>query len=246
MPWPLWCRMSLKNLPEPQKSGLLLIDKPADFSSHDIIAIARRILKTKKIGHSGTLDPMATGLLILLIGREATRQQDRFLKLPKTYSARLKLGSETDTWDAYGETISEKPVPLLTQKTVEEATRKLSGLIRQPIPFFSAKRINGEHMYSLARKGAEIERRYNEVTVTWREVKLVAPDEIDFTVHCSCGTYVRALGYLLAQALGTAGHLTTLRRLEIGPFGVQNAFDGNLLKGCETNTLYARVGELSL
>ena len=238
--------MSLKNLPEPQKSGLLLIDKPADFSSHDIIAVCRRVLKTKKIGHSGTLDPMATGLLILLIGREATKQQTAFLTLSKTYSAVLKLGTETDTWDAHGAIISQTAVPPITQAQAEEAAKTLSGLVHQPIPFFSAKKIGGEHMYELARKGKEIERRYNDVTVEWRRVQLAKPDEINFTVHCSCGTYVRSLGYLLAQALGTTGHLTALRRLEIGPYSVQNAFDGNLLKGCETDTLYARVEPINV
>ncbi len=236
----------LKTSPEPQKSGLLLIDKPADFSSHDIIAISRRILKTKKIGHSGTLDPMATGLLVLLVGREATRRQDSFLKLSKTYSARLKLGTETDTWDAYGTPVCQRAVPPLSLADVQNAAQALSGAIRQPIPFFSAKRIGGKHMYDLARQGAEMERKYNEVTVQWKEISLNAPDEIDFTVHCSCGTYVRSLGYLLAQELGTAGHLTALRRLEIGPFQVQNAFDGNLLKNCPTDTLYSRVESITL
>ena len=238
--------MSSKISLEPQKSGILLIDKPADFSSHDIIAIARRVLKTKKIGHSGTLDPMATGLLILLIGREATRRQDAFLKLSKTYRARLKLGTETDSWDAYGQVVAQTPVPALDQDIVSRAAQSLEGAVHQPIPFFSAKRINGRHMYDLARKGAEMERRYNDVTVEWKDVRLTAADEIDFTVHCSCGTYVRSLGYLLAQKLGCAGHLTALRRLEIGPFNVQDAFDGNLLKECAGETLYAQVKPLDL
>lgn len=101
-------------------------------------------------------------------------------------------------------------------------------------------------MYDLARQGAEMERRYNDVTVEWKDVRLTAEDEIDFTVHCSCGTYVRSLGYLLAQKLGCAGHLTALRRLEIGPFNVQDAFDGNLLKECACETLYAQVKPLDL
>lgn len=237
--------MSSTRPTEPQKSGLLLLDKPADFSSHDIIAISRRELKTKKIGHSGTLDPMATGLLILLVGREATRRQDAFLKLPKTYSARLKLGEETDSWDAYGSVIRQVSIPPLTQEMLERAAQKLTGRITQPIPFFSAKRINGDHMYELARKGAPMERRYNEVTVQWTHLALTAPDEIEFTVHCSCGTYVRSLGYLLARELGTAGHLKALRRLQIGPFDVQNAFDGNMLKGIGS-ALYERVEPIRL
>ncbi|MDO5764630.1 MAG: tRNA pseudouridine(55) synthase TruB [Elusimicrobiales bacterium] len=232
--------MPSKICTEPVKSGILLINKPKDFSSHDIIAICRRELKTKKIGHSGTLDPMATGLLILLIGREATKKQDQFLRLEKVYSAVLKLGEETDSWDAYGEVISAAPIPPLTPDDLQNAAKKLSGKILQPIPFFSAKRVNGSRMYELARKGAEMERKYNEVTVEWLRLELAAPDEIAFTVRCSCGTYVRALGYMLAKELGTAGHLTALKREQIGGYHVENAFDGNLLKGIGT-ALYERV-----
>ena len=230
--------MSLKNLPKPQKSGLLLIDKPADFSSHDIIAIARRILKTKRIGHSGTLDPMATGLLILLVGREATKLQPQFLQLSKTYQAVLKLGIETNTWDRYGEVVQRQPVPTITPAQLQQKITQLSGTIEQQIPPFSAKKIKGEKMYDLARKGIEMKPRFNEVTVSWTEVRLLAPDEIAFTLTGSCGTYVRALGYMLAKKLDTVGHLCQLRRVAIGSYPVQNAFDGNLLKDCETDTLY--------
>lgn len=235
--------MSLKTFTEPLKSGLLLIDKPKDFSSHDIIAVCRRELKTKKIGHSGTLDPMATGLLILLVGRKATKQQSSFLQLSKRYRATLSLGQETDSWDAYGTLTQEQPVPPLTQHQVEVATQKLSGLIEQPIPFFSAKRIQGKHMYELARKGKEIERKYNQVSVEWAQVTLNSPTTIEFTVDCSCGTYVRSLGYLLARALGTVGHLTQLRREKIGSYEVTHALDGNLLKGIGP-ALYQYVKEL--
>lgn len=221
--------------------GLLLIDKPQGFSSHDIIAISRRILRTKKIGHSGTLDPMATGLLILLVGREATKRQAEFLKLSKTYTATLTLGQETDSWDACGNIIAEKEVPALSQQDVQNAVQKLSGDIEQPIPFFSAKKINGQKMYSLARAGQEMERKFNRVQVAWTRICLTSAKTVEFTVHCSCGTYVRSLGYLLAKALGTVGHLTQLRRLEIGPYNVQNAFDGTQLKQTDTDTLYKRI-----
>lgn len=237
--------MPLKTCTDPAKSGILLIDKPKDFSSHDVIAICRRELKTKKIGHSGTLDPMATGLLILLIGREATKKQDQFLRLGKVYSAVLKLGEETDSWDAYGEPVRTAPVPAFSREELDQAVQKLSGRILQPIPFFSAKRVNGSRMYELARKGAEMERKYNEVDVEWLRAELIAPDQIAFTVRCSCGTYVRSLGYLLARELKTAGHLTALRREQIGPFCVENAFDGNLLKGIGAE-LYARVQAVTL
>jgi tRNA pseudouridine55 synthase len=236
--------MSLNNLPKPQKSGILLLDKPADFSSHDIIAITRRILRTKTIGHSGTLDPMATGLLILLVGRNATRKQPEFLKLSKTYQAVLKLGTQTDTWDRYGEFVKQAPIPPVCEEKLQVAIAQLSGTIAQQIPPFSAKKIKGEKMYDLARKGVELAPRFSEVNVSWKHVKWQTPDEISFTLTGSCGTYVRALGFMLAQALGTVGHLSYLRRIAIGPYHVEQAFDGNLLKDCTTDTLYNWVQEL--
>lgn len=236
--------MSLKNLPKPQKSGLLLIDKPADFSSHDIIAITRRILHTKTIGHSGTLDPMATGLLILLVGREATKRQAEFLKLSKTYQAVLKLGEETDTWDRYGNYVSSAPVPAFSAEQLRTAVQNLSGTVRQQIPPFSAKKIKGEKMYDLARKGVELEPRFNQITAQWSNVTQLTPDTISFTVTGSCGTYVRSLGHMLARQLGSVGHLLQLRRVAIGPYRVQDAFDGNLLKNCPTDLLYEQVQTL--
>ena len=236
--------MSSKIFNEPQQSGLLLIDKPADFSSHDIIAIVRRVLATKKIGHSGTLDPMATGLLVLLIGRQATRQQDRFLKLSKIYKGTLKLGEETASWDAYSEVVNTSPVPPLSLSQIQQAVATLTGTVRQPVPFYSAKRIRGERMYELARKGVPMERKFNEVTVAWQDLRFNAPDEITFTLQGSCGTYVRSMGFLLAEKLGTVGHLTALRRVAVGPYRVENALDGQLLKTCTGEELYRRVQPL--
>lgn len=236
--------MSSKIFNEPQQSGLLLIDKPADFSSHDIIAIVRRILKTKKIGHSGTLDPMATGLLVLLIGRQATRQQDRFLRLSKTYQGILKLGEETASWDAYSEVVKTCPVPPLSLSQVQQAAQSLTGTVLQPIPFYSAKRVQGERMYELARKGMPMERKFNEVTVSWHDIRLNRPDEIAFTLQGTCGTYVRAMGFLLAEKLATVGHLTALRRIAVGPYRVTQALDGRLLKTCTGEELYKRIQPL--
>ena len=225
-----------------EKGGILLVDKPRDYSSHDVINVCRKVLQTRKIGHSGTLDPMATGLLVLLVGREATRRQDFFQQSPKTYSAVLKLGAETDTWDAYGEPTQTAPVPPLTQAQAEAAVRQLTGPVEQPIPFFSAKKIAGARMYDLARKGAPMERKHNTITVyAWENVLLRAPDEIMFTVTCSCGTYIRSLAWLLAQKLGTAGHLTQLRRLKTGGLDVKDALDGNRLKKESLDSLRARM-----
>lgn len=214
-----------------KQGGLLLIDKPQDFTSNDIVAIARRALGTKCIGHSGTLDPMATGLLILLIERQATRLQERFLKLPKVYRAELTLGQETDSWDAQGNVLHTLPVPALTLAQIQAAAQTLTGEVQQQIPPFSAKKINGRKMYDLARAGKPVENRFNTVSIeNWTDLSFDGKNKISFTLHCSCGTYVRSLALMLARALGTTGHLTALRRLCIGPFDVKDAFDGRRLK----------------
>lgn len=212
-------------------SGLLLLDKPQGFTSNDAVAVARRALGTKCIGHSGTLDPMATGLLILLVGRAATRLQERFLKLPKVYRAELCLGTDTDSWDAQGTPLQSLPVPSLTLAQIVKTAQTLTGPVRQQIPPFSAKKINGRKMYDLARAGQPVQNRFNTVQIDgWDDLAFDGKDKISFTLRCGCGTYVRSLGRMLAQKLGTTGHLTALRRLQIGSFSIERAFDGNNLK----------------
>ncbi|MBR3632381.1 MAG: tRNA pseudouridine(55) synthase TruB [Elusimicrobiaceae bacterium] len=213
------------------KSGLLLLDKPQNFTSNDMVAIARRVLRTKCIGHSGTLDPMATGLLILLVERQATRLQNQFLQLDKVYQATLKLGIDTDTWDAQGTPLNSAPIPSISIADIEQTAQTLTGTVRQQIPPFSAKKINGQKMYDLARNGQPVSDRYNEIKIfSWQDFIWDGKDQLSFTLHCSCGTYVRSVARMLAQTLGTTGHLTQLRRLSIGPFHVQNSFDGSKLK----------------
>ncbi len=225
-------------------SGLLLIDKPQGFTSSDIVAIARRALHTKRIGHSGTLDPMATGLLILLIERQATRLQNQFLTLDKTYHATLKLGIETDTWDRTGEIIHTLPIPSLSLTQIQQATKQLTGRVRQPIPPFSAKKINGRKMYDLAREGTPVQDRFNEIDILdWQNLVFDGKDTLSFTLHCSCGTYVRALGLLLARALGTTGHLVALRRLKIGPFSVEQSLEGTRLKTADQAEIVKYIQE---
>lgn len=233
--------MSSKKFGKPLISGLFLVDKPKDYASHDIIILTRKALHVKKIGHSGTLDPMASGLLLLLVGRDATKQQDFFLKQTKTYEATLQLGIETDSWDAYGEITQTAAVPPLTLQQVQQAARSLTGEVEQPIPFFSAKKIGGERMYDLARNGHTLERRYNTIHIlAWDHIKLLPQNQISFTLTCSCGTYVRSMGWLLAQKLGTVGHICALRRTRIGELDVKDAFDGALIKDSTPGTIYSR------
>ena len=174
---------------------------------------------------------MATGLLILLVERAATRLQNQFLHLPKVYRATLQLGAETDSWDAQGTLLKTLPVPPLTLSQIQEAALQLTGTVRQQIPPVSAKKIQGRKMYDLAREGTPVENRFNTVEIfSWSDWQFNGTDQISFTLHCSCGTYVRSLGRMLAQVLGTTGHLIALRRLSIGNFLVEQAFPGEKLK----------------
>lgn len=208
---------------ESAREGLLLIDKPAAWTSHDIVKIARPIMKTKTIGHSGTLDPAATGLLLLLVGRSATSKQSAFLKLPKSYSGIISLGSATDTWDASGQVTKHSAVPALYLADVKAATAKLTGVFEHVIPPYSAKRINGTKMYKLAREGAEMETQKSATTVTSWENLTLNEAEITFKVNCASGTYVRSLAVMLGEILGVPAHLKELRRESVGEFNVTSA-----------------------
>lgn len=203
------------------ESALLLVDKAPGWTSHDVIAYTRGALKIKKAGHSGTLDPMASGLLILLLGK-ATKLQSEYLGLPKKYAAEVTLGSETDTWDAEGEVSLTMPVPDITPEVLSQTLKGLTGVIKHPIPFYSAKKVNGQAMYKRARMGEKVERE-SEVTVYgWDKVALDG-NKISFEVSCSSGTYIRSLAYMIGRRLGACGHLSKLRRTAIGGFDVKDA-----------------------
>ncbi len=212
----------------PETSAILLIDKAQGWTSHDAAAVARGALGIRKIGHSGTLDPMATGLLILLLGR-ATKLQDTFQKLPKSYSATIKLGIETDTWDAEGDIVKTLPVPDITMDAVLAATKKLTGDITHPIPFYSAKKVGGVAMYKQARKGNNIEREAAVKVYSWEDIKQDGQN-ISFKINCGSGTYIRSLGLMLGKLLGTTAHITQLRRLSIGEYKAEGALPVTELK----------------
>ncbi len=201
--------------------GLLLVDKPRGVTSHDVVSVVRRALDTSKVGHSGTLDPLATGLLILGVGR-ATRLL-RFLGgLPKTYVGRMRLGVETTTLDADGDRIREVPVEA-AEPQVREAMAVLVGESLQRPPAYSAVKVGGRKLYEAARKHEDIEAPPRPVRVD--EFVLLGMDgsDVDFRVVCSGGTYVRVLAADVGRALGCGAHLTRLRRTGIGPFDVDDA-----------------------
>jgi len=225
-------------------AGFLLVDKQKDWSSHDIINVARRCLGTRKIGHAGTLDPMATGLLILLVGRAATKLQNKFLKLDKEYSGVITLGAETDTWDAYGEVVAEAAPPVFTSEEIARVTQKLTGTFEHPVPFYSAKKISGKPMHRLMREGKSVEQKFCPVTVyEWSGVKYRHP-EIDFTVKVSSGTYVRSLAFMTGEILGTKAHLSALRRTKTGEYDVKNAITIDFLRSSPREEIVKKIMQI--
>lgn len=203
-------------------SGVLLVDKPTDHTSHDVVARLRGKLKMKKIGHAGTLDPMATGLLIMLIGK-ATRISQYLISLDKVYTGTIKLGEVTNSQDAEGEVMETRPVPDFSEEQVRTAIKSFMGDQYQTPPMFSAIKIGGVPLYKKARKGEEVEREPRFIRISEYEMTRFALPEIDFRVHCSKGTYVRTLAHDLGQKLGCGGHLTSLRRTATDQFKVADA-----------------------
>ncbi|GAA1468550.1 tRNA pseudouridine(55) synthase TruB [Microbacterium thalassium] len=210
----------------PVAPGILLVDKPGGLTSHDVVARARRALGTRKIGHAGTLDPMATGLLILGV-EGATRLLTFIVGLDKTYEATIRLGESTDSDDADGEITSTTDAAGLATDDIRAAIAPLTGRISQVPSTVSAIKVGGKRAYDLARAGQDVELAAREVTVSRFEVRDerrgAETIDLDVVVDCSSGTYIRALARDLGAALGVGGHLTALRRTRIGPFAVDGA-----------------------
>lgn len=204
-------------------NGLLLIDKPAGITSHDVVARVRRELHEKKVGHAGTLDPMATGLLILAVG-PSTRLLRFAQSEVKRYSGTVRLGVATDSLDADGEVIEQMEVPALDTHDLQRAAEEMLGTQQQTPPMVSALKVDGRRLHELARQGIEVERTPREITVHEFRVRATPdPTRWDFEVVCSVGTYVRVLLSDLARRVGTCGHLTSLRRLASGAHDVREA-----------------------
>ncbi|HEX5580085.1 MAG TPA: tRNA pseudouridine(55) synthase TruB [Gemmatimonadaceae bacterium] len=206
--------------------GLLLVDKTAGMTSHDVVARARRALGERRIGHMGTLDPFATGLLVLLVGR-ATRLAQHLDGEPKEYEAELRFGSETTTDDLSGAPTRE--APLAEPERVVAAIASLTGTIEQLPPAYSAKKVGGERAYRAAREGRSVELRPVPVHVESWEVLELGPERARVRIRCGGGTYVRALARDLGRLAGSAAHLTALRRTASGPFRVERAIPADAL-----------------
>lgn len=208
-------------------SGVLLIDKPQGMTSQQVVSKVKYLLKSdvhdsKKAGHTGTLDPMATGLLPICLG-EATKFSHYQLDAVKSYQAIIKLGEQTDTGDAEGEIIATSPVPHVTQAMLQSITAQFLGEIMQVPPMYSALKKDGKKLYELAREGIEVERAARPLTIYELSLTPLSDQQLQLTVTCSKGTYVRVLAEDIAKALGTVGHLTALRRIQTGDFEIANA-----------------------
>ena len=220
--------------------GVLLVDKAGGMTSHDVVAIARRTLGTRKIGHCGTLDPLATGLLILTLGR-GTKIQDLLMAEDKEYVGTMKLGENTDSQDADGKITETRPVPELSREQVEAAFAKFKGDFYQTPPMVSAIKKDGVPLYKLARQGKTVEREPRFVHVYAQELLDVRLPEIDFRVVCSKGFYVRTYAFDIGQDLGCGAHLKSLRRTKSGKFSVENSVSTDVLKHGPLDAVLSKV-----
>ncbi len=201
--------------------GILNLNKPQGPTSHDIVARVRALTGVRRVGHAGTLDPLATGVLLICVGR-ATRVSEYLMAGRKVYRARLRLGVATDTYDAEGRVVAESPCPA-DRAQVEEALRRFRGAIEQVPPMYSAVKHQGTPLHRLARRGIEVERQPRRVEIFRLELTAWEPPECELEVTCSPGTYIRSLAHDLGQVLGCGAHLTALTRLASGDFRLDAA-----------------------
>ena len=207
-------------LPEPE--GVLLVDKPQGVTSHDVVYKIRRLYQTRRVGHAGTLDPMATGLLIMLVGK-ATKASDQLMAQDKEYLGEATLGVVTDTQDAEGEALETNAVPEITEAQVRAALASMLGDQLQVPPMHSAKKVGGQKLYDLARKGIEVAREPRAIRLDEFELLSWQTPKINFRVRCTKGTYVRTLAHDLGRKLGPGAHLSMLRRTRSGALDLTRA-----------------------
>lgn len=220
--------------------GVLLVDKAAGMTSHDVVALVRRRLQIQKVGHCGTLDPLATGLLLLTLGR-GTKIQDLLMAEDKEYSGTMMLGAKTSTQDKDGEVIERREVPPLEEKTIRAAFEKFRGDFYQTPPMVSAIKQAGVPLYKLARQGKTVEREPRLVHIYRYSIDRVTLPEINFTVVCSKGFYVRTYAHDIGAELGCGAHLYSLRRVKSGRFDVASAITVDEIKNAEPSEIATRV-----
>jgi tRNA pseudouridine55 synthase len=223
--------------------GVLLIDKAAGMTSHDVVAIVRKRLGIKKVGHCGTLDPLATGLLIAVLGR-GTKIQDLLMAEDKEYTGTFQLGVTTDSQDSDGQVVETRPVPEFSREELEEAFEKFHGDFYQMPPMVSAIKQGGVPLYKLARQGKTVEREPRFVHVFAHEITGIQLPDVDFRVVCSKGFYVRTYAHDIGATLGCGAHLRALRRTKSGRFSVENAVRIEDIQSQDAGSIKARILDL--
>lgn len=209
--------------------GLILVNKPPNITSHDVVVEIRNILKIQKVGHYGTLDPLATGLMVVAVGK-ATRLFPFYSKKDKIYTGRIRLGFSTDTYDSAGERTSKKNPDLPSREKLLNTMKKFEGKIQQVVPPYSAKKYKGKPLYALARGNKEYELKTCQVTIHFFELNEYIPPYLQFKVGCSSGTYIRSLANDLGQTLSCGAHLSELFRTELGDFRIEQSFSLDKIK----------------
>ena len=221
-----------------QFDGILLVDKPQGWTSHDIVNLVRRRFRQNKVGHCGTLDPMATGLMVIVLNK-GTKLSQHLSGDSKSYLGTILLGQDTDSQDAEGKVTAEFDMSSVTESQIRDLVPQFSGAIEQIPPMFSALKRGGKTLYDLAREGKEVEREPRPITIHELRIEKVELPTFDVFVHCSKGTYIRTLAYDMGKALNGGAHLVGLRRLCSGQFNIEDAFTIDQIKTWET---YVEMG----
>ncbi len=210
-------------------NGIVVVNKPSGMTSHDVVARARRILGLKRIGHAGTLDPLATGVLVLLVG-PSTKLFDKFMTFDKSYCATMILGRRTTTADIQGETICEKEYGHVTAENVADVLKEFEGEIDQIPPMVSALKINGKRLYDLARQGIKVEREPRRIVISHIQLLKFHSPQVSFSLQCSKGTYVRQVAEDAGERLGCGACISQIERTRVGPFSIEGSVELEALK----------------
>ncbi len=204
--------------------GILVVNKPMGLTSHDVVQDVRRRFRMQQVGHAGTLDPLATGVLVVLLGK-STKLFNQFVDMDKAYRATLILGTATDSADIQGKVLQQLPFDQITRAEMEEVFKRSAGETEQIPPMVSAVKVQGKKLYQLARKGIAIERRARPIKIHALELKEFAPPQVKFYLECSKGTYVRQLAEDVGKKLGCGACITQIERTKVGPFSIEEAVD---------------------
>ncbi len=205
-----------------ERQGIVVINKPAGITSHDVVSRVRRVFNMRRVGHAGTLDPMATGVLVVLLGK-ATKLSDQFVAFDKAYRATLRLGVKTSSADIMGQTLEEKLFDKITQAQVEKVFQQFTGDIEQLPPMVSAVKYKGERLYKLARQGKQVERAARKVRIDQLKLLKFNLPDVEFFMACSKGTYVRQLAEDVGDVLGCGACICQIERTRVGPYGIDQS-----------------------